>query len=127
MLSVAHRVVLVEIERHDVREAQPLLAMHPDQLAVDADRRRAGGEAEHRPLAGGVASPDQRRDAVGDEARDVLVVVDDDRADRLEPASQRAATREGPRSRERSRASVLERRRPAWATESPVTSLTSSS
>ena len=39
-------------------EAQSLLAMHPDQLAIDADRRRAGGQAEHgvaarpRPLLG---------------------------------------------------------------------------
>ena len=46
-----HRVVLVEIERHDVGEAQSLLAVHPNQLAVHADRRRARREAEHRALA----------------------------------------------------------------------------
>ena len=44
-----HRVVLVEIERHDVGEAQPFVAMHADQLAIDPDRRRAGGEAEDCP------------------------------------------------------------------------------
>ena len=27
--------------------------------------------------------PDERRDALGDEARDLLVIVDDDRADQL--------------------------------------------
>ena len=48
MLPGIHRVVLVEVERDDVGEAEPLLAVQPDQLAVDADRRGAGGEAEHR-------------------------------------------------------------------------------
>jgi len=33
-----HRVVLVEIETLDACEAQPLFAVHADQLAVDADR-----------------------------------------------------------------------------------------
>ena len=54
--------------------------MHADELAVHADRRRAGREAEHGALARGVAFANQRRDAIRDESRDVLVVVDDDRA-----------------------------------------------
>ena len=57
--------------------------MHANELAIDADRRRSGREAEHRSLAGGVALANQRRDAIGDESRDVLVVLDDDRADAL--------------------------------------------
>src|SRR4029078_10492290 len=39
--------VLVEIEGHDVGEVQTLLAVHPDQLAVDPDGSAAGAEAEH--------------------------------------------------------------------------------
>ncbi len=42
-----HRVVLVEVERDDVLEAQPLLFVLPDELAVDADRRGARREAQH--------------------------------------------------------------------------------
>src|SRR5688500_6516434 len=43
-----HGVVLVEIERHHVSERQPFVAMHSDELAIDADGRRAGREAKHR-------------------------------------------------------------------------------
>src|SRR4029079_11103273 len=34
-----HRVVLVEVEGHHPGEGKAFLPMHPDQLAVDADRR----------------------------------------------------------------------------------------
>ena len=79
-----HRVVLVEIERHDAREAQPLVAVHADQLAVDADRRRAGREPKDesgRPprCASRISVGDAQRDQLGD----VVVVVGDDGADAL--------------------------------------------
>ena len=85
-----HRVVLVEVERHDVCEAQPLVAVHANELAIDADRRRSGREAEHRPLAGRGAFADQRRDSIGDESRDVFVVLDDHGADASRPRMRRA-------------------------------------
>ena len=49
-----HRVVLVEIERDHVGEAESFLAVHPDQLAVHPDRGRAGGQPEHRPVPAAV-------------------------------------------------------------------------
>ena len=64
--------------------------MHANQLAIHADRRRAGREAEHRALAGRVAFANQRRDAIGDESRDVLVVVDDDGANAARRWTRRA-------------------------------------
>ena len=78
-----HRVVLVEIEGDDVPEAEPLVAVQADQLAVDADRRGAGGEPEHgAPALGGAGAYD-----LGDPARhqsaEVVVVVDDEGADAL--------------------------------------------
>jgi len=68
----------------DVREREPLLAVQPDQLAVHADRRGAGGESEHHGTAAGLPLPDQLRDALRDEARDVVVVAQDHGADALE-------------------------------------------
>ena len=62
-----HRVVLVEVERHHVGEAQVLVSMHPDQFAIHPDRRRSGGESEHRPLAGGIALVDEGRDSCRDQ------------------------------------------------------------
>jgi hypothetical protein len=50
--------------------------MHSNQLTIDADRRRARRQAEDRLLTRRVALANQCRDAVGDESRDVLVVVD---------------------------------------------------
>ena len=78
-----HRVVLVEIERHDVPEAQSLFLVHPDQLPVHTDRRRAGGEAEHGACARRVLLADQRRDARRDDVGDVLVLVEHERRDAL--------------------------------------------
>ena len=97
---VRHRVVLVEIERRDVTEAEPLLAMHTNELAIHADRRRSRCESEHGRLARGVLLAYQRRNAIRDEPSDVLVIVDDERPNPLEtgrdvgdtrrPASRRA-------------------------------------
>ena len=79
-----HRVVLVQVEADHVREAEPLVAMHPDELAVDPDRGRAGGQAEHGAAVGGLT----RADHVGDPARDqppeVVVAIDDDGWDALD-------------------------------------------
>lgn len=76
-----HREVLVEIERLDLGEAQPLLAVHPDELPVDADRRGAGREAEHGAPTLGVRPADRGGDALGDFARERAVVLEHPRAD----------------------------------------------
>ncbi len=62
-----HRVVLVEVERDDVREVEPVVAVEADEAAVDADRRRAGREAEHELLPERAALDGH----VGDAARDL--------------------------------------------------------
>src|SRR5687767_11700443 len=41
------RIVFVEIERDDVREAQVLFVVNADELRVYADRSRSGGKPEH--------------------------------------------------------------------------------
>ena len=45
-----HRKVFVEVERDDIRERQALLAMHPHQLVVDADRCAPSRQAQHARL-----------------------------------------------------------------------------
>src|SRR4051794_17880094 len=42
-----HRIILVEVERDDIRERQPLFAMHPHQLVVNSDWSVSRGKAEH--------------------------------------------------------------------------------
>ena len=86
MLSGSHRVVLIEIERDDVGEAESFFAVHPDQLPVRSDRGRSGSEPEHRPSAGGKVVANDRGDAARGKAADVVVIVDDDSADALESA-----------------------------------------
>ncbi len=81
MLPRIHRVVFVEIEGDDIGKAEPLLPMHPNQLAIHPDRGRAGGEAEHRALPGGAALPDHLSDPERDHAADPVVVIHYDRAD----------------------------------------------
>src|SRR5207244_622760 len=71
-----HRVILVEIERHDVGEIEALLAVHLDQLAVDADRGATGGEAENRVPAFPATLLDYLGNTLRDGAGD-LVVLDD--------------------------------------------------
>ena len=83
MLSGVHRVVLVQVERDDLGEAQPFLAMHPDQLAVDPDRRGAGGEPEHGPAAGSTPGADQLGDPARDKTAELVVVAHDDGRDAL--------------------------------------------
>ena len=76
-----HRVILVKIERHHPGKRQALLPMEPDQLAVDADRGRAGGQAEHGVATLGVGLTDDRRDGGRHLAGEGFVVVADDGAD----------------------------------------------
>ena len=66
------------------RKLEPLFAVHPDQLAVDADRRGAGGEAEDRLGAGGAPGGDDVRDPAGDGAGERLVALENDGRDLLE-------------------------------------------
>jgi hypothetical protein len=74
----SHRVVFVEVERHNVRKVELFLAMHAYQLAIDADRRAAGGKPEHRVPARRPSLPDDLGDSPGDGARDLVVLDDDD-------------------------------------------------
>jgi len=63
------RVILVEIERDDIREAQALFLMEPHQFLVDVNRRGTGREAEHGEAAFVFALANQCRDLGGDLAR----------------------------------------------------------
>src|SRR5690606_38790626 len=74
-----HRVVLVEVEGHHVAEVEPLLAMAPDQLAVDPDGGAAGRETEHRSTTHRSLLLDDLRDPRRDHQRDLLVLQDTDR------------------------------------------------
>jgi hypothetical protein len=66
-----HRVVLVQVEGGHAPEGEPFLAVHPDQLAIDADRGGSGGQAEHRapafplPLPDHLGYPDRHRPGQG--------------------------------------------------------------
>jgi hypothetical protein len=64
-----HRVVFVEVERYDVLERQPLLAVHANQFVVNPRRRRPGRQPQHRRLAPGVLGPDDVGDLGGDGLR----------------------------------------------------------
>src|SRR2546423_8155973 len=75
-----HRVVLVQIESHHVGEIETFFSMHLDQLAIDADRSAAGGEAEDCVSAFAAALPDYLSDSLRDGAGD-LVVLDNDYGD----------------------------------------------
>ena len=44
-------VVFVEVEGHNAGEVEPLFAVQPNQLTINAQRRRAGRQAKHRHLA----------------------------------------------------------------------------
>jgi len=71
-----HRVVLVEIEGHDVGEVEAFVAVHLDQLALDTNWCTAGGEAEHSASTFSPPFLDDVGDALGDRAGD-FVVLDD--------------------------------------------------
>jgi hypothetical protein len=94
-----HRVILIQIERHDVPERQTFVAVHPDELSVDADRRRPRGKSEDRRLTRHLLFANEVGDAVGDESSNVLVVVDDDCADALPRRNRRVRDTKRPASR----------------------------
>ena len=64
-----HREVFVEVEGDDAREVEARFLVQADQLAVQADRRRAGRQAEHGGPAGRVVLADQALDHQGDVPR----------------------------------------------------------
>src|SRR5690606_38253210 len=72
-----HGIVLVQVERHDLREVEPLFLMPANEFAIDLDRRAARREAEDRRVAAGILLPDQVRDAVRNDAREIAVLLDD--------------------------------------------------
>ncbi len=59
-----HGVILIQVERHHVLEAQPLFLVQPNQFGVNADRRHPGGQAQNRFLSPILL----RADKVGDPA-----------------------------------------------------------
>src|SRR5690606_17349885 len=77
-------VILVEIERDDVPEAQPFLAVHADKLPVNADRGGPGGQAEHGVSAFLGPGSDKIRYFSRTLQRRFLGVAKDDRAYLLE-------------------------------------------
>ncbi len=79
----AHRVVLVEVERHDVAEAEALVPVEPDQLAVHTDWCRTGSETQHGVPALARPGGDQVRDPAGHHPAEVVVIFDDDGRDLL--------------------------------------------
>ena len=88
-----HRPVFVEIEGDHIREAERLVAMQPNQFAIDADRCGAGGKSQHEFAVIGGAFSNEIGDASGDDARNGLVVVDDDGGDPLAGAKRRSYER----------------------------------
>ena len=74
-----HRVELVEVESHDVGKVQTLLAVHADELAVDPDRRRAGGEPQDGVPSRAAAVANDLGHASGDPTGDLVVFLGDDR------------------------------------------------
>ena len=61
-----HRVVLIEVESDHLREAEPLLPMHADELAIHADGRRSRRQTEH----GAAARCSGRTNYLGDPPSD---------------------------------------------------------
>ena len=76
-------VVLVEVERRHAGEVEALLAVHADEVLVDADGRGAGGEPQHDPFAGGPPLFDQARHAAGDLVRHLRSLLEDEHGDAL--------------------------------------------
>ena len=78
-----HRVVLVEVERHDLGEAHLALLVPRDQLAIDAQRRAAGGEPQHAAPLGRHLAVNHLDDALRDQRGQLVVLGHDDRAQAL--------------------------------------------
>ena len=70
-------VILVEVERRDAGEIELFLAVHPDQLAIDAHRRRTGRQAKHGVLPDRVPLANHGRHGLGDIPRQILIRFED--------------------------------------------------
>ena len=78
-----HRIVLVEVERHDGCEVHLARLMPADQLTIDPEGRAAGGESQDAAALGGYLTADRCDDALRQQRSEVVVVGDDDGADAL--------------------------------------------
>ena len=89
-----HRDVLVDVERDHVREVEPLLLVHPDQLLVDADGCRAGGQTQHGRVAGARLGLDEGADLAGGLLGERAGVVEDEHRQALDAVGTPRLTRE---------------------------------
>src|SRR5712671_1083836 len=76
-----HRVILVEIERDDVRKVDVAGLMTADQLFIDAEWRAAGRETKHRAPLGARLALDDLDDPLGDSGGEVRMLGEDDGAE----------------------------------------------
>ena len=76
-----HGIIFIEIEGDDAREVEAGLAVEADQLAVEADWRGAGGQAEDGGPAGRVVLADQALDHQRHVPRRMAACGKDDRRD----------------------------------------------
>ena len=98
-----HGIVLVEVERDDARQIDLARLVTADQLAVDTQRRAAGGEPQHAPPLGRRLSRDHLGDAVGEQHGEIVVVGHHDRGNALAVARTfDQARRSAPRGAARS-------------------------
>ena len=78
-----HREVLVQVEGGHTLEGEPFLTVHTDQLAIDPDRRGAGGQTQHRGPAFPLALADHLGDPDGHRTGQRLVAVEHRSAEAL--------------------------------------------
>jgi hypothetical protein len=57
-----HREVFIEIERDNAREIEALIAVEPNEFAVQANGSRAGGQTENSRASGRVILADEALD-----------------------------------------------------------------
>src|SRR6478672_3047120 len=79
-----HRVVLVEIEGDHTAEAQIFLAVHPDELAINSEGGRTGGQTQDGRFTRPVPALDEVSDATSDQPAEFVVIVYHDGANPLE-------------------------------------------
>ena len=69
-------VVFVEVESYDAGKIESILAVHPNQLAVDAQRGRTGGQAKDCLLAQGVSLANHSRHNLCDMPRHDVYIIE---------------------------------------------------
>ena len=72
-LIVRQPVVFVQVESDHARKVEPLFAVQPDQLAIDAQRGRTGGQPQHGHLAKAVPLADHAGNGLRDVPRQFAV------------------------------------------------------